>query len=204
MHLRAGCLALATLTTLAACSSGSRGIVSSPTASQPPAAGSATLVPIGVPASRPPAPDLAAFERSGPTGSLLPAERRWGRNGRIIPAPHGTPTPVSQAVAAKTASKWARYAGKTVHVELGYFTDDSYVGVGPGGKLSADAKHRIVVNRLIWLFSYPDAPVVSDGPQPLAAGLHEPLFVPVDATTGRVISAFQAGDEERASAAPPD
>jgi hypothetical protein len=171
MHLRAGCLALATLTT---------------------------------PASRPPAPDLAAFERSGPTGSLLPAERRWGRNGRIIPAPHGTPTPVSQAVAAKTASKWARYAGKTVHVELGYFTDDSYVGVGPGGKLSADAKHRIVVNRLIWLFSYPDAPVVSDGPQPLAAGLHEPLFVPVDATTGRVISAFQAGDEERASAAPPD
>jgi hypothetical protein len=174
-----------------------------------PSAGSATLVPAGPSstpqgATQPRTPDLAAFERSGSTGPLLPGERRWGPNGRIIPAATGTPTPISRADAATIARGYASGAGKTVHVELGYFTDDSYAGVGPNGKLSTDPKHRIIVNRLIWLFSYPDAPVVSYGPRAFPKGLKAPLFVPVDATTGLALFVFQAGSEERAPGAPPD
>jgi hypothetical protein len=89
-------------------------------------------------------------------------------------------------------------------VELGYFTDDSYIGPGPDGKLSTDPKHRIIVNRLIWLFSYPDAVPVSDGPRPFPPGLHAPLFVPIDATTEHVLLVWQASSEERAPGAPPD
>jgi hypothetical protein len=160
-----------------------------------------------------PAYNIWAFEQSGPTGPLLFGERRWGRNGRIIPVPLATPTRISFAAAATTAGKLASGDGNTVHAELGYFTDDSYIGVGPNGKLSTDPKHRIIVNRLVWLFSYPDAPSLSQGPPrpaalpaPRSVTHSTPLFVPVDATTGKVLIVWQAsaGSEERALGAPPD
>lgn len=119
---------------------------------------------------------------------------------------------ISRAAAAQVASRYAGGVGRIVHVELGYFTDDGYIGVGPNGKLSTDPKHRIIVDRLIWLFSYPDAPSLSQGPGPQRhavavppSGPHRtPLFVPVDATTGHVLIVWQANSEERAPEAPPD
>ncbi len=142
--------------------------------------------------------NLVAFERSGSYGPLIPGERRWAPNERVIPAVGVTPT--ISARAAEARGPLARDRGGVVYAQLSYLTDDGQTGVGPDGKLSTDPKHRLVVNRLVWLVVYPNA----TAPAPLHGKM--PYFYAVDASTGKLVDSWGASHdlEERAPGAPPD